>query len=213
MPIPVAFVSGIDNSDSFTLSVTVVAGTNCLIVHATWSSTNRTVTGITYAGVAMTILGQGQKPTNTGGMVTAILLNPAVGTANVAISFDSNPTQTYLILSASMYSGVFETGVFDMDTDLTNELGTALRAGYVESAIGTYQDTPTDPASFTANQAQGTTYSKLYSSYKAIAKDENCNGFTWSCDGYTRLHSVLLYPVKESTGEPAVDLSSGFGHM
>ena len=212
MPTPVAFVSGIDNSDAYSLSVTVAAGTNCLIVHSTWSNTGKTVTGITYAGVAMTILGQGAKPTNTGGMVTAILLNPAVGTANVAISFDSNPTQTYLILSASMYSGVFETGVFDMDTDLTNELGTALRDGYVETAIGTYQDTPTRPGGFTQNQSQSTTYSKLYSAYKAFAKDANCD-CAWTSSGNTRVHSVLLYPAKAPSGEVAVDLSSGFGFM
>lgn len=203
----VSFVSGVDGV-GFTLSVTVVAGTNCLIVHGTWSTTGRTVSGITYGGVAMTILGQGEKLGNTGGMVSAILLNPPIGTANVSISFVENPNAAYTILSASMYSGVYEYGTFDMDTDLSNELGLALRAGFVESAGGTYQGNMTIPTNYTQNQEQATSYSNLRTAYKAVAKNENCT-VTWTGGGDpTRVHSLLLYPAPEkSRGVTGVFLS------
>ena len=203
----VSFVSGVDGGGALTLSVTVVTGTNCLIVHGTWATTGRTVSGITYGGVAMTILGYGAKPTSTGGMVSAILLNPPVGTADVSISFVENPNAAYTILSASMYSGVYEYGTFDMDTDLSNELGLALRAGFVESAGGSYIDNMTIPANYTQNQEQTTSYSKLRTAYKAVAKNENCT-VTWTGGGdTTRVHSLLLYPAPESRGVTGVFLS------
>ena len=192
-----AFVSGVDGNGE-TLSVTVAAGTNCLVVHTCTSDPTDTVTGIAYGGVALTRLNGGSKPTNTGYVDTWYLKNPAVGTANVVVTWSGSVTAA--IVSASMYSGIGEVSAgftnTDTGTSVTTDCGVSARAGIVECACSTYDADATKHANQTANQSQTNGSTRLFSSYKAIARQEAVTvNYTTAGNEEKRLNAVMLYQV------------------
>jgi len=210
----VAFVSGSNGRSSNTLSVTIAAGTTLLVVHVACSTTGFTVSNITYGGVNLTRLGGGVKPSGTGYADSWYLLNPAVGTANVVVTWSGSVNANYVCIAVSGYSGVTSASqlvMFDTDTQYlgstTNNLGIAPSNGYIESMCSTYNLPATCPTFFTSNQEVRTTYSRIYTAYKAVTAGENCSALTWTTSDHNRASSLLICDMVPTSGAGVVFLS------
>lgn len=101
-----ASIAGVNSQ---TTSYTVGTGANRILVVGTWSTTtSNDVSGITYAGVAMTQVGTGIANSTDGYITMWYLLNPTSGANNIVVSL-SDSAAHFNSFGAS-YSGAKQSG-------------------------------------------------------------------------------------------------------
>lgn len=139
-------------SITFTLSHTVSAGDNRLLLVGI-SQKNKLVSSVTYGGVNMTLVGEN---VSSGGarMHIYMLLNPAVGTANVVVNLSVNPDKG-IAVSATTFTGVNQTtplGTFNSASGNSNTATTTVSSAANELVydVATFRNT-------TMTQAAGQT--------------------------------------------------------
>ncbi len=124
----------VGTNTTFTFAHTVGVGMDrVLIVNVSVYNSNKTVTACTYNGVALTRLGflDGGTGSNDRRMEMWRLINPPIGTANVAVTFSSS---SKAVIGAASFFGVNQTtpnGSF-----VSNEASTSLATLTVPSAAG-----------------------------------------------------------------------------
>ncbi|MBK7764284.1 MAG: hypothetical protein IPI46_13225 [Bacteroidetes bacterium] len=95
------------NSTTFTLSHTVGTGSNRLLMVGI-SQKNKTITGVTYGGTAMTLLDERITGTNARIHVYYMIAPPS-GTADVVVTLSANPDKG-IIVGATTFTGVNQAG-------------------------------------------------------------------------------------------------------
>ncbi len=114
------------NASSCTYSHTVNAGTDLFLAVSVIAYTTDNITGVTYAGTAMTQVGK--KLTGSGGrwMYLYVLHNPSTGTNNVVVSASGT---TYISSQAATYTGVTQSStvhVSNTNSGTTSSLTTSV---------------------------------------------------------------------------------------
>lgn len=107
---------------STTVSHTVAAGTDCLVVRVGfWNNFGVTISSVTYGGVALTLVGANTVSGASDAGGTYRLLSPTVGTANVVVTFSGTGAPGGV--NAANLSGVnttTPTGTFATATGTSN---------------------------------------------------------------------------------------------
>jgi hypothetical protein len=108
---PIAFNSASQASQAsgttLTFSHTTAGSDRFLIVSAYGGADGTNITGMTYAGVAMTFIAKAQYPANNSYVHVYYLINPASGANNVVISYSPNARMAAV---ATSYTGVRQSG-------------------------------------------------------------------------------------------------------
>lgn len=123
-PSGIAFDNKIDGgisssaATSFSYSFTVGTGANRILFVGAWGATTDVLTGATYGGISMVLVGKVQCPSDRW-VYLWYLTNPASGANNVVIS---SSTGTSISSQAASYTGAAQTGQPDSSNTITGTI-------------------------------------------------------------------------------------------
>lgn len=175
---------GTSGTTSLTFSHTTTGSNRILIVSVGKIDDGDVVTGVTYAGTAMTkAIAQPWPPNANSRMELWYLFAPATGANNVVITVSSNTNQ--VAGAAASYTGALQSGT--PDTGFTSENASGARTVTVNVTtanswlVSNYKSADADPTAGTGTGRVGTPAGNpnIMDSNAAVGSGNQTIGYTW----------------------------------
>lgn len=203
---------------SLTISHTVAAGSDrILIASATWSSSN-TMATVTYGGVAMTAIGTQVDTSSSHHVNLWYLLAPAVGTANIVFTLTSGVASIFggganftgANQGAPTTATANSSGSGVRSLNITTTVADTMLVDVFAQANATSTITPDAAQTQIYNINNATVFRRSGASYKAVA-GTGTNSMSWTISGGTsRDYGFIIAAIPPPFTPPAAN-SAFFG--